>query len=302
MQQISHNTNAHVLDMKTDSHTARITRWLSPADPSTNINNARQSRHEGTGTWFLKSQLFADWKHGFRQSLWLFGTSGCGKSVLSATILDNLAETENSTTLTLGFFFDFRDPKKQKLHDMLCFFASQIYHLRPGSRQVLDRLFVSHQDGQQHPNTTNLSNCLRNMLKAVYRVAILIDALDECSERPTLLKWMKDFFPSQPQARILCTSRPDSDIERSISSWISHCVPLNNDTVNADIRSYIKARLHTSEEFKRWIGRLSVLEEIENTLSRKVDGQYVSSIIPLGKLVLISLCIGFDWQLASLIV
>lgn len=301
MLQISHNTNAHLIDMKTDSHTARITRWLNFADPSTNINNARQSRHKGTGTWFLQSQSYKNWKNGSYQSLWIYGITGSGKSVLSATILDNLVEIDDVSTLTLAFFFDFRDEKKQKLNDMLCFLASQIYYLRPASRQPLDDLFASHQDGRQYPNADSISKCLAEMLKMVDQATFLIDALDECSERRQLLKWMKYFFPAQPHVRLLCTSRLEDEIQHSISGWIPTCVELKKDSVNADIRSYIQARLHTSTEFSRWLERPAVVEEIKTTLSSRADGMYVLFLF-MNNLVLISFTLGLDGQLASLIV
>ena len=56
-----------------------IRNWLSPPDPWKNHNIARDSRHEGTATWFVQGDIFSEWKssgpssllwiHGKRQSL-----------------------------------------------------------------------------------------------------------------------------------------------------------------------------------------------------------------------------------------
>ncbi|KAM6537140.1 hypothetical protein FALCPG4_003086 [Fusarium falciforme] len=49
-----------------DSHFAKVERWLSPPDYSTNAKLARKRRHAGTGTWLLNSPVFQEWKLGLR--------------------------------------------------------------------------------------------------------------------------------------------------------------------------------------------------------------------------------------------
>lgn len=197
---------------------------------------------------------------------------GCGKTVLSATIFDNLEEMNKCTTLT--FFFDFTDTRKQKLDDVLRSLAFQLYCLWPDSQKVLDNLFASHQDGQKQPDSDRLSSCLNDMMQTVKKITLLLDALDECSERPELLKWMKEFIPPLTNVQLVSTSRPEDDIKHNFRHWSGDikCIPLNKEPVNADIRSYINARLHNGEEFKRWTKLPEVLEKIENTVSSKADG------------------------------
>ena len=36
--------------------------WLSPADPSSNYNIAREVFHEGTATWFIQGNTFREWE------------------------------------------------------------------------------------------------------------------------------------------------------------------------------------------------------------------------------------------------
>jgi hypothetical protein len=105
------------MSMASDYRFAQIERWLSPPDYSTNANLARKRRHPGTGTWLLNSHAFQEWKLGSRRHLWFYGLAGCGKTILSTTILDHLLQIDTHTTLT--FFFDFNDARKQKLEDLL---------------------------------------------------------------------------------------------------------------------------------------------------------------------------------------
>ena len=51
-----------------------IRSWLSPPDPSKNYNIACESRHEDTGSWFVNSKIFSDWKSSGPSSLlWING-------------------------------------------------------------------------------------------------------------------------------------------------------------------------------------------------------------------------------------
>ena len=51
-----------------------IRTWLSPPDPWKNYNIARESRHSGTGTWFVQGETFSEWKlSGPNSLLWIHG-------------------------------------------------------------------------------------------------------------------------------------------------------------------------------------------------------------------------------------
>ncbi|KAH8663322.1 hypothetical protein BGZ61DRAFT_485097 [Ilyonectria robusta] len=280
MQKVTHDVKTDVHAMRTNSHAARIKRWLSPADPSTNANKARKSRHMGTGTWFLESDHFAQWKLGLRRHMWLYGMPGCGKTVLSATILDHLNGIEDF--LTVYFFFDFTDTRKQKLAAVLRSLAFQLYASRPESQKYLDSLF---NNGQEQPDTDKLSVCLMGMMQAPGKLVVQLDALDECSERRELLEWMES-ISTVAHVQLIATGRPEVEFERTLRGWVGteNCLPLNKECVNADINSYVAARLDQSPEFKRWAASPDLLGEIRDTISNKADGMFRWAVCQLDHL------------------
>ncbi|EHK50318.1 hypothetical protein TRIATDRAFT_211690 [Trichoderma atroviride IMI 206040] len=261
VQKTAQDIKADVHAMKTDSHVANIERWLSPADPSTNISNARKSRHLGTGTWFLDSHDFHQWKRGSRRHLWLHGMPGCGKTILSATIFDHLAQ---DGWLILTFFFDFTDTKKQKLSDMLHSLAFQLYASDLDSRKALDNLLASSDSAGRRPDTNELSECVRAIMRPHKKLVILLDALDECSERRELMQWMKELVQDITNVQVIATGRPEHDLQQELIPLLGkkNCLPLDKESVDKDIRSYIKARLEEGQEFKRWANFPHVLEQI----------------------------------------
>ena len=270
------NMHAAVDSLKSDSHLDKLKTWLSPPDPSTNRNAAKEKRQEGTGDWFLTSTAFREWKLGSRRHLWLHGLAGCGKTVLTSTILDHLHDTRPDSCVCLDFFFDFRDNHKQHLDDLLRSLAFQLYSRCPDSQKELDSLFSSHEDGRKQPTTESLSKTVHLMIRRPQRLQVVLDALDECTTRREVLKWMETLSGSEfANVRLIATSRREDELEFGLSEWIEreNMIPIDRDLVNDDIRSYIKARLQNSKEFqKRWDSRPDVLEEIESVIGKKSHG------------------------------
>ncbi|PSN59256.1 hypothetical protein BS50DRAFT_641131 [Corynespora cassiicola Philippines] len=104
-----------VEDLAVEQRRGELHRWLSPPEPSTNYNKALQQRQEGTGSWFLHSDAFNMWKSQRNSFLWLYGIPGCGKTILSSTIIEHLRSL--STQPLLYFYFDFTDSEKQTLRE-----------------------------------------------------------------------------------------------------------------------------------------------------------------------------------------
>ncbi|CAG9954319.1 unnamed protein product, partial [Clonostachys rosea f. rosea IK726] len=254
-----------------DRRTDKIERWLRPPDPSTNANHARKLRHGGTGAWLLEHPVFQDWYSGSRRHLWLHGLAGCGKTVLSATVLDHLAK--GSGRLILSFFFDFGDKAKKTVDGMLRSLVFQLYRGGTDSARVLDASFQAHQDGRDQPSTKALSDALFTMLAAQEQVVIVLDALDESTSRDELLRWIKDTVSRQglSHVQIVCTSRPESEFQCDMPSLMGaeNSLALDKQSVNADIRSYVAAQLSERRDFRD--KRLS--PEIRDKIQRKVgDG------------------------------
>ncbi|XEV01773.1 hypothetical protein FSHL1_007060 [Fusarium sambucinum] len=176
IESTGNETRHIVMDLASDSRFAQIKKWLSPSDFSTNANMARHLRHPGTGTWLLNSSAFQEWKLGSRQHLWFYGLAGCGKTILSGTILDHLQESNNTHT-TLAFFFDFNDTRKQKLNDLFRSLAAQLYYSSSEAATILYRLFASHNNECRQPDRDTLCDCINNMIRITGKVFIIIDAL-----------------------------------------------------------------------------------------------------------------------------
>ncbi|KAI2766184.1 hypothetical protein DTO012A8_8597 [Penicillium roqueforti] len=262
--------------IRSDLHTDKIKRWLCAPDPSSNISHARTLRHEGTGEWLLESPGFQAWRSGSRRHLWLHGLAGCGKSVLSATVLDNL--TNGNDGLILSFFFDFSDAAKQTLEGMLRSLAFQLYDSGLDSANHLDTSFQTHRDGSEQPTTKVLWGVVFKMLVAQKKVSIVLDALDESRTREAVLKWIKDMVlsPELVHVQLLLTGRPESEFLRDIPPLIGrqNCLPLDKQAVNSDIRSWVTAQLSQRSDFIQKPLSQKLLEEIRKKVGDGADGMF----------------------------
>ncbi|KAF7548544.1 hypothetical protein G7Z17_g6991 [Cylindrodendrum hubeiense] len=260
--------------IQSDLRTQEMRRWLHPPDPSTNANHARKLRHEGTGAWLLETPVFQSWQAGSRQHLWLHGLAGCGKTVLTATVLDHLKA--GNSGLILSFFFDFSDTTKQTVDYMLRSLASQLYQGWAGSASPLDASFQAHQNGHDQPATEALEDVVYKMLTVQKDVYIVLDALDESMTRSELLSWIRDTTsrPELDHVHLLYTSRSESEFLRNILPLIGEesCLLLYKEAVNADIRLYVTAQLLQRRDFQEKHLPSYLLEQIITRVGNGADG------------------------------
>jgi hypothetical protein len=234
--------------------------------------NALKRRHEGTGAWFTGGQAFGDWKKQPNSFLWLQGLTGCGKSVLSSTIIEHLSNVATPDQVLLYFYFDFNDTNKQTLEKMLRSLANQLYQGQPDARGPLEQL---RGEGQNQPSQEALSSVLLAMLSKVNNVSIVLDALDESTTRSDLLAWLRDVSKADSCAcRILVTARREEDIESALQRWTQpeDRISIQQGDVDEDIRAYVRHTIRNGEELERWHKRPDVQNEIETELVKKANG------------------------------
>lgn len=203
---------------------------------------------------------------------------GCGKTILSSTIIEHLESLPNKTLLY--FYFDFTDAKKQTLRGVVCSLISQLYHTCKNAQESLDTLLLSFKDGNTKPSCESLCKVLSQMLERTEEVWIVLDALDECYERKGhrtkgLLSWIQDLANSeQLDVHILVTSRPEQDIQLGLSSLVTEKdrIHIQNDLVSEDILAYIRVKVREGEGLERWQGYPEVQDEIEEGLAQKAKG------------------------------
>src|SRR5882757_1439529 len=132
---------------------------------------------------------------------------------LSSSVLNKLS-VNNPPFGVAYFFFDGRDSQSElQRHDKLIrSLISQFSYQRGGIPTVLADLY-KRCGGHQQPSVNQLQNTLRDIFDGFSRAYIVIDALDECTDRDKTLNWLSklvaDIDRNAANLRIMVTSRPE---------------------------------------------------------------------------------------------
>lgn len=272
------------LSQREDEKTDKIHRWLSAPDPSTNYDKALKQRQDDTGLWFLEGDQYAKWKTSASSFLWLHGIPGCGKTILTSTVLRGVfqhCEGDPSKGIAY-FFFDFNDVQKQSAELMVRSLISQLLRQCVAVPTSLGALFSTCEHGQRHPSLDALLEVLQQMMREFPHVYIVLDALDECSERAELIKILETISAWQLQnSHILLASRRERDIESSLEKFIDqqNFVDLQSEVVDGDIQKYVQQRLSDDGRLSRWGKDPALRQDIEAALMKGAQGMYAQRFL-----------------------
>ncbi|KAI1351104.1 hypothetical protein F5Y01DRAFT_284019 [Xylaria sp. FL0043] len=217
---------------------------------------------EGTCQWFLEDDSFRSWRDREESSfLWVSAGPGCGKSVLTRSLIDEWQlSTSPATSTVCYFFFKDGDAKRQHGANALSAILHQLFV------QDLTGKFMSHAL-HRHRNygkslATNFSELWDILLDCTTtsdagEIICVLDALDECNrnDRDEIISKLEDFFTTIGQAsrrtcrlKFFITSRPYDTIEQSIGRFLnSSCLRIDGDdhsaAVSEDVNRVIDAKI-----------------------------------------------------------
>jgi hypothetical protein len=188
------------------------------------------------------------------------------------TILQ-VQEVESDTAVSY-FYFDFNDVEKQSsgkaVRSLLFQFAQQSFD---GVRS-LEQLYQRCGSGQQQPTEETIHSLLQEVMKSIKSKYIILDALDECTDREDLLTFICDLTDSEVNGlRVMATSRRERDIEEQLREAADYNINIQSAVVDEDIRIYIRDRLATDNKLKKL--PQSIHEEIISVMMKKANGMYV---------------------------
>ncbi|KDR72038.1 hypothetical protein GALMADRAFT_74448 [Galerina marginata CBS 339.88] len=192
--------------------------------------------------------------------------------LFSASVIDEVSE-KNPPHAIAYFFFDGRDSQTERqLHNKLIrSLISQLAHQRGGIPSELADLYRLCGDNQQ-PTVNQLQNTLRDILDGFLHAYIIVDALDECSDREKTLTWVdklvSDTHRRAENLHIMVTSRPERDIEQVFRTFDPYSIDISEATANEDVFKYLDRQMEF--KFKKYdeITR----KKIESGLRERADG------------------------------
>ena len=218
----------------------------------------------------------------------------------SSWIFDKLPEATESLGIAY-FFFDGRDSQKDlQLHNNLIrTLISQLSDIRHGGiTEKLADLYKRCGEIQQ-PSDEQLQNALRDILDKFSQAYIMIDALDECTDREKTLNWLNklisDINSKPANLHIVVTSRPERDIHEIFAALDPHSLDVGEANTK-DIVEYLK--LHMELKFAKYDENTQ--ENIKSKLKECAEGSYVYLFLTSVQFWLIFFLMSFRWVVLQL--
>ncbi|KAH7903273.1 hypothetical protein BJ138DRAFT_1168378, partial [Hygrophoropsis aurantiaca] len=241
-------TRHDVKEIVRNQEDEKILKWLAAPDPSVGYNAALEKRCLETGSWFLKGEKFNEWKTKADVPLWISGIPGCGKTVLCSSIVKDVISTRSGASSACAyFFFDGRDSREEfQLHRKLIrSLIKQFTSRLPSIPPSLKRLYGT---GDHQPSLPDMEKTLDEILDHFRDAFIVIDSLDECSEKRDLLRWITNVCQRKAgKLHLLVTSRPEQDIIEKMDRLALVHVLVETENITEDIESYVNSEITTDD-------------------------------------------------------
>lgn len=228
-----------------DQERHEILSWLSPIDPSAQLNEVFRARQEGTGAWLLDTTEFQKWFTGETNALFGPGIPGAGKTILSSVVIDHLQRRLVGQS-DFGITYFFCNYRQQQT--TLSTFSALLRQLVRCQPTLPDGIISMHKEFKKSgrlPSEEDVFRELGSAIASFSRVFLIIDALDECPARdgvrsvrsPMLRKLLS--LCEQHKVHIFATSRPDQEISAHFSSGVSVEITARRE----DIERYVDERM-----------------------------------------------------------
>ena len=251
--------------------------WLRHADFIIDLKKLQETRIDGTGLWFFKTDQYKAWRinpdhRGPNKLFWVQGRPGSGKSTLASQIIQDLEHFEDSTVLYV--FCKDGDENKNSLDSVLRNLAFQLLE-KSSQRQAMHQIVQAARLNEKTPHAQSrdtLWTLFQRMLERTDQVFCVLDGLDECrdtvAERRSFLRRLTQVFQSESiVSNMMIISRLDlEDAGDDSRSW--KYFQIQPSDVRDDVERFALTGIQNSRVLHAHPGKASLI----NTLVDNADG------------------------------
>ncbi|EHK18015.1 putative ankyrin repeat protein [Trichoderma virens Gv29-8] len=229
----------------------KIRSWLQPTayDIAGGEFRRHQSSHvAGTGNWLTSSDQYQKWlqndEHGL---LWIKGIPGSGKSVMAASIIDEIAKSNPGTPVLYFFFRQIIDANHEP-RALLRDWMDQILSYSPPLQKQLKAYVDAHRSLESMSSETMWNQLRLAFASLPGKVFCVADALDEMDRgNEEFLRTLGEIGQWRPKTvKILITSRPVASVEIPLRKTPCLHIRLQEALVDMDISTYVHFALSRS--------------------------------------------------------
>ncbi|KAF4638043.1 hypothetical protein G7Y89_g25 [Cudoniella acicularis] len=208
--------------------------------------------------------------------------AGCGKSVLTSSLVDQqlLPQSSSNTTKTLFYYCDYSD---KRTLDPVNLFGSISQQLLRQMGELPGDLLTMLEDMHQSSALLNFERILALLQLSFDKnssIAIFVDGIDEMTEhnRKLVLQRLSSIMKSanDSQLKIFVSSREDTTYLFSGLTCPKYKIRVQNDSISEDIETYVRNSVHElREKGELALGEPTLAQEIVTALTNGAKGMFL---------------------------
>ncbi|KAI9770818.1 MAG: hypothetical protein M1839_003044 [Geoglossum umbratile] len=236
-----------------------LLRSLSSYDYKTALKQACRKRYGTTCSWFCQTHEFKDWLADTQSSsFWCYGIPGSGKTILTASVVDELFCRNYINGPSIRFFFCRHDSSESlKANTILGSLIRQCLNIDTMSSQVEANLKQLLEDSP--PDFEDLIIFVEKVLSTLQEQFIVIDAIDECE---------------RAERKLFLGFHIGTELERALK--LNHCMSMASADAHSDIKTYIKNSIAEKKEGGELVvGQSELIGEIQDALVKGAQGMFL---------------------------
>jgi Cdc6-like AAA superfamily ATPase len=184
---------------------------------------------DDTCLWLESEELVGKWlESGTSSLLWLNGAPGTGKTVLAASMIEKITKDNQGSAAHSPLLYFFCDKKGNEESRLKCIsvirsFFFQLWITTSNSEDPnlteFWRKLVSSVDLERPYYLPSYTRAARELMNLIPEIFIVLDGLDECEDRASLLSEVIALFKeSRTRMRLFITSRPEPDLLKALQN------------------------------------------------------------------------------------
>ncbi|KAL1694050.1 hypothetical protein GGG16DRAFT_48212, partial [Schizophyllum commune] len=255
------------------SDIASIFRWLEYPDGSVKMNHLRRTRAPSTGSWFFDGRVFAAFKAGLEQMIWLRGSAGSGKSTMLAAAVRELeahCALSDAGEIVLTHLFDVTNGSQARdLRALLSSLLCQLAHIREDIRSILLDLKETHKHGHEQLPIESMHYYLDDVLDKIdSRIFVVVDALDEADDRD-VLPFLEQLHKRE-NISLLFSSRSEIPTRDKLEQLANAQIEMHGARVTDDITTLLNQAFAKGGALER----IRDVDNVRRALSEGADGNF----------------------------
>lgn len=247
---------------------------------ATNVREVHQrkvkAKAPNTCEWFLSNPTFVAWESSSSQEaserfLFISGKSGCGKSILAASIIETFKQQKKET---MYFYFSGLETSRQDADSLVRWFLLDVLPSTTDETvQMIKLLFA-----KGNPTSSELRRALSIIMATLPTpLYLVIDGIDEVQGQVgDLFVQLRGIIDKSPLTKVILIGRPHAFERQASAYWIR----ISNELLQADIRTFIA----TETQRSALLQQPNIHERVIKELLEKADGMFLWARLSINEL------------------